>query len=74
VLRTDPGYGGLQPDGFHFTLLSDPGVICGLQSSTNLADWQEFLAVTNSTGSASLLDPAAASAPGRLYRAVARLP
>lgn len=74
VLEVETPSGGLEPDGFCFTLRSDPGLFCGVQRSTNLATWQEFLTVTNSTGQIRLKDPGALSVPGQYYRAVARLP
>lgn len=72
-LRTGAGYGGLDAEGFHFTLLSDPGLACDLQRSTNLLNWEGFLSVTNAAGEMSLTDPGAASQSGRFYRAVGRL-
>ena len=66
--------GGLEPDGFHFTLVSDPGLACGLQRSTNLSSWEEFLAVTNVTGELQITDTNAVSTSYRFYRAVGRLP
>jgi len=74
ALEVETPSGGLEPDGFCFTLRSDPGLFCGVQRSTNLATWQEFLTVTNSTGQIRLKDPGALSVPGQYYRAVARLP
>ena len=74
TLDVENSSGGLEPDGFHFTLRSDPGLFCGLQRSTNLVHWEEFLTVTNLAGQIRLKDPSAVSVPGQFYRAVARLP
>ena len=38
-LRTGPGYGGLDAQGFHFTLLGPTGVVYRLQTSSNLSNW-----------------------------------
>jgi hypothetical protein len=73
ILLTGPGYGGLDVTGFHFTLLSDPGLACDLQRSTDLLNWDLFLSVTNATGSILLTDPEGGSQPVRFYRAAGRL-
>lgn len=72
-LLTGPGYGGPGPDGFRFTLLSDAGLTCDLQRSTNLLNWEGFMSVTNATGAIQLIDPGAGSQPYRFYRAAGRL-
>ncbi|HEY9171879.1 MAG TPA: hypothetical protein VI136_06310 [Verrucomicrobiae bacterium] len=54
---------------FQFQLDSETGGRYLIETSTNLADWFAFLALTNSTGTTALADPAAAQFPFKLYRA-----
>jgi len=62
--------GGLNPDGFHLTVLSDPGLAYHVDVSTNLLDWSTLTWITNLLGSNTMVDP---WSPGRdrgFYRAV----
>jgi hypothetical protein len=59
---------GLHPEGFRFSLLSDPDSIYEIRYSSNLLSWDSLGFVTNQLGEASLLDTNAVNAPQRFYR------
>jgi hypothetical protein len=51
------------------TVLSDPGSVYHLQTSTNLIDWTELVAVTNSPGSNTTVNLDSLQSQRRFYRA-----
>ncbi len=61
--------GGLNPDGFHLTVLSDPGLVYHVDVSTNLLDWSTLTWVTNLLGSNTIVDPWSPDHDRRFYRA-----
>jgi hypothetical protein len=69
MLRVSPQLGeGFHPEGFRFSLLSDPDSIYEIRYSSNLISWSSLGFVTNQLGEASLLDSNAVTAPQRFYR------
>jgi hypothetical protein len=71
ILKVDPQLQeGLRLDGFHFSLLSDPGSVLEIRSSSNLVSWESMGFVTNQTGEMELLDPSAADSVRKFYKSV----
>ncbi len=70
TLRVHDIGGTLNPDGFHLTILSDPGLVCHVDTSTNLVDWTTLTWVTNTLGSTTIIDPWPPARDRRFYRAV----
>lgn len=69
-LRADrPGLEGLTPDGFRFTIVSDPGEAWQVFSSSNLSNWNLLGTITNSFGEVQFLDGIAETAGSSFYRA-----
>ncbi len=64
-LQTQVMTGGNQ---LQLTVSSDPGTSIRVQVSTNLADWQDWQAITNITGSTNLVDVPASTS--KFYRAM----
>ncbi len=60
---------GLHSDGFHLAVASNPGTICRILVSTNLANWDYVGTVTNETGQVPFTDTAAVGLTHRFYRA-----
>jgi hypothetical protein len=70
-LRVDrPGLEGLTPEGFRFTIVSDPGEAWNVFGSGDLKTWNSLGTVTNSQGEAQFLDSAASGFDARFYRTV----
>jgi hypothetical protein len=70
-LRADrPGLEGLTPEGFRFTILSDPGLAWQVFGSSNLSTWTPLGTVTNSFGEVQFLDTSAGASGSRFYKAV----
>jgi len=61
--------GGLNPNGFHLTVLSDPGLVYHVDASTNLLDWSTLTWITNLLGSNTMVDPWSPGRDRRFYRA-----
>jgi hypothetical protein len=71
LLRVNPQLGeGLRPEGFRFSLISDPNSIYEIRCSTNLTLWESFGYVTNQVGEIQLLDPDALNSSRKYYRLV----
>jgi hypothetical protein len=71
LFRINPQFGeGLRPEGFRFSLLSDPGSVYEIRSSTNSTVWESLGYVTNSIGEIQMLDPGAIDSPWKLYRRI----
>ena len=73
VFRLVPA-GGLLPEGFRFALTGEAGHSFQILTATNPAGapWDVLCAITNSTGTTPVLDPAATNTPARFYRAVSQ--
>lgn len=68
-LRADPKLGeGLRPEGFRFSVVSDPNSVYEIRASSNLTSWQSLGFVTNSLGETQLLDTNAIRSPMKFYR------
>jgi hypothetical protein len=66
ILRINPQLAdGFNPEGFRFSLLSDPASIYEIRYSSNLSSWSSLGFVTNQLGETSVLDINAPSAPKR---------
>jgi hypothetical protein len=68
-LRTGTGYGGLDGQGFHFTLLGQTGLVYRIETATDLVQWQELFWITNFAGVFYVTDPSVTGANARFYRA-----
>jgi hypothetical protein len=63
-------YEGPQPEGFVMTLTGDYGGRYAIGASTNFVTWTTLTNLTNSCGTAQIVDTAATNMPMRVYRAV----
>ncbi len=61
---------GLKPEGFRFSVLSDPGSIIEIRSSSNLISWDSLGFVTNQTGQIEFLDTNAVESTHKFYKSV----
>ena len=66
-----PDQSQLGSNGFLLSIKSEPGVVFGLQASSNLLDWEPVATLTNPSGSLFYLHADATNWPTLFYRAVA---
>ena len=64
------GLDALNEQGFRLTLTGEFGGHYRIDGSTNLADWTEQVALTNTYGSTQFADVSATNLPRRFYKAV----
>jgi hypothetical protein len=67
-----PGIEGLTPEGFRFTLISEPQTSYQILGSTNLSVWDILGVVTNALGEIQFTDSNALSGSLHFYRAAAQ--
>jgi len=63
-----PGFRWPEGKRVQFSIAGDFGDRYQIDATTNLADWESVGVVTNSYGTAQVLDPTATNLPMRLYR------
>ncbi len=62
------GLEGMVPEGFRFTLVSQPLSVFGIRASTNLVAWDPIATLTNRYGEVQFLDTNAPACPQRFYQ------
>lgn len=62
------GPGGLFSGGFRFTLVSDPGSVFQVYSSSNLTAWTSLGSISNSFGEIQFTDPSSLLFPRQFYK------
>jgi hypothetical protein len=67
-LNIDPPLNGLFNSGFRLLVTSDFGVVCTVEGSTNLSDWNSIGTSTNTYGATQLTDPSAVTNNAKFYR------
>jgi hypothetical protein len=68
-LKTGLGYGGINANGFSFTLFGLPQMVYRIQTSSNLFQWSDAFTVTNGNSSVSVTDSNVSGLPIKYYRA-----
>jgi hypothetical protein len=59
---------GLSPQGFRFSLASDPNAVYEIRCSSNFTTWDSLGFVTNYLGQTQVLDPSAVNSANKLYK------
>lgn len=59
----------ITPQGFTFTLLSGPGLVYEILSSSDLNHWSSLGTVTNTSGQTQFTDPSATNSSTKFYKA-----
>jgi hypothetical protein len=67
LLLNRPGGDGFSPQGFRFTLASDQQSVFTIESSSDLATWQNLATVTNTNGAVQITDPSATNSPRKFH-------
>lgn len=68
ALSLQPGFGGMQPEGFVLTLTGDFGATYEILGTSNFATWVSLGSATNTFGTVQFTDPTAAGSRVRFYR------
>lgn len=69
VLRVSGPGDGLTPQGFRFTLVSQPNTVWQIFGTTNLSSWTSLGTVTNLSGEVQFTDPGATGKNASFYKA-----